>query len=107
FLYGLYNNSNSISEKVGDLQGISNIETGVEALRLTEAWIDQTFAEGHGSVRGGLYRVDGEFDAGEVRALFLHPSHGTGAEFGQTGQNGPSIFPGSSFGAPLNWKFDG
>ena len=107
FLYGLYNNGNSVSgDSVGDFQGISNIETGVEALRLYEAWIDQSFAGGKGSLRVGLYDFNSEFDAGEVRALFLNPSHGIGADIAQSGQNGPSIFPSASLAARVNWSFD-
>src|SRR5258706_4972185 len=47
FVYGLYNDGTPFSgDLVGDLQGVSNIETGIEALRLEEAWLDQNFAEG-------------------------------------------------------------
>ena len=107
FFYGLYNNGNSFSgDKVGDIQGISNIETGVNAVRLYEAWIDQGFAEGRGSLRVGLYDLNTEFDAGEVRGLFINPSHGIGPDFSQSGQNGPSIFPVTSLAARLNWNFD-
>ena len=74
FVYALYATGNSVAERIGDINGISNIETG-EALRLVEAWIDQGFAEGRGSLRLGLYDVSSEFDAGEVRALFLNPAH--------------------------------
>ena len=107
FVYGLYTNGNSINEKSGDLQGPSGIEVGVEGLRLVEAWIDQSFGDGHGSLRAGLYDVSGEFDAGEVRALFLNASHGSGPDFSQTGLNGPSMWPVTSFGGRLNWNFDG
>lgn len=108
FVYALYNNGNSFSgDKVGDINGISNIEAGVEAVRIQEAWIDQTFADGHGSLRAGLYDLNTEFDAGEVRALFLLSSHGIGPDFAQSGQNGPSIFPATSLAARLNWNFDG
>ena len=106
FIYGLYNNGNSVSELSGDFQGVSNIETGTPAVRLYEAWIDQTFAGGKGSLRLGLYDLNTEFDAGEVRALFINPSHGIGADFAQSGHNGPSIFPVTSLAARLNWNFD-
>jgi len=106
FFYAIYNDGNELSgDKVGDLNGVSNIETGLEALRIQEAWIDQTFAGGRLSLRGGLYDLNSEFDAGEVRALFLGSSHGMGTEFGQTGLNGPSVFPVTSLGARLNWAF--
>jgi porin len=108
FVYGLYNNGTAFSgDLVGDLQGVSNIETGIEALRLYEAWVDQTFAAGHGSVRFGLYDLNSEFDASLVRSLFINPSHGIGPDFGQAGLNGPSIFPATSLATRVSWTFDG
>src|SRR3546814_13773466 len=44
-VYGLYNNGRSISDLAGDVQAVSNIETGVRALRLYEAWIDQKIGD--------------------------------------------------------------
>lgn len=106
FAYGIAGNGNSISQKVGDLQGSSGYETGVEGVRLIEAWVDQTFGGGSGSLRVGLLDVSGEFDAGEVRALFVNGSHGSGPDFSQTGQNGPSMWPVTGLGARLNWNFE-
>jgi porin len=107
FVYGLYTNGNSISSLTGDFNGISNIETGLEAARLVEAWVDQSFAGGQGSLRVGLYDLATEFDAGEVRALFLNAGHGSGTDFSQTGLNGPSLWPVTSFAARVNYNFDG
>jgi len=106
FVYALYATGNSVAERVGDINGISNIETG-EALRLVEAWIDQGFAEGRGSLRLGLYDVSSEFDAGEVRALFLNPAHGIGTDYSQSGVGGPSIWPVTSLALRLNYQFEG
>ena len=97
FAYGLYNNGTRFSEDlVGDAQGISNIETGVRATRLYEAWVEQRFASDHASLKFGLYDLNSEFDAIESAALFLNPSHGIGPDFSQSGLNGPSIFPTTS-----------
>lgn len=106
FLYGIYTNGNSIGEKAGDLNGVSNIETGVEAVRVVEAWVDQTFADGQGSLRAGLYDVASEFDAGEVRALFLNSAQGSGTDFSQSGLNGPSMWWVTSAAVRLNWAFE-
>lgn len=106
FLYGIYSNGNSIGEKTVDLNGVSNIETGVEAVRVVEAWIDQSFAEGRASLRAGLYDIASEFDAGEVRSLFLNASQGSGTDFSQTGLGGPSMWPVTSVAARLNWMFE-
>ena len=107
FIYGLYTNGNSVSERAADFNGISNIETGVEAVRLVEAWIDQSFAEGKGSIRLGLYDVASEFDVGEVRALFLNSGHGSGSDFSQSGLNGPSMWPVTSLAVRVNYQFEG
>ena len=92
---GLYNNGSSISELAGDAFAVSNIETGTRAARLYEAWVEKSFASGT-SVKLGLYDLNSEFDHLEPANLFIGSSHGIGAEIGQTGLNGPSIFPATS-----------
>jgi len=104
FVYGLYNNGQELSgARTGDLKVISNIETGVEAARLYEAWIETGIGE-RGSVRFGLYDLNSEFDVLESAGLFIHSAHGIGADFGQTGRNGPSIFPVTSLGLRVAWE---
>lgn len=90
FAYVLYNNGREFAPFTGSLQGISNIEA-VPSTRLYEAWVEAPALGG--SVRAGLYNLNTEFDANEVGALFLSPSHGIGPEFAHTGRAGPSIFP--------------
>jgi porin len=90
----LYNGNQAVSgDLVGDLQGISNIETGTQALRPYEVWIAKAFGDGGPSLKAGLIDLNGTFDAPGVSALFLNPSHGIVASFAQSGANGPSIFP--------------
>ncbi|MDZ4741615.1 MAG: hypothetical protein SGJ03_17190 [Alphaproteobacteria bacterium] len=44
WVYRLYKNGHVLAgDLTSDLQGVSNIDTGIEALRLQEAWIDQSF----------------------------------------------------------------
>lgn len=97
-LYGLYNNGRSISAFAGDTQAISNIETGVSAFRLYEAWIDQKIGE-RMSVKAGLYDLNSEFDSLDAAGLFVSSPHGIGTDFAQSGRNGPSIFPNTSLAA--------
>ncbi len=92
FVYVLYNNGTNFSPALaGDAQIVSNIETGVQAVRLYEAWIE------HGderlAARVGLYDVSSEFDMLETSAMFVNSAFGTGTDLSQTGNNGPSIFP--------------
>ena len=94
FVHALYNNGVRFSEElVGDLQVVSNIDAD-HALRVFEAWYE-TGGE-RWSVKTGLYDLNSEFDVNETGGLFLNSSHGIGAEIGQTGRNGPGIFPVSS-----------
>lgn len=97
-VYGLYNNGASLGELLGDAQTASNIETGVRAFRLYEAWIDQKIGN-TASVRLGLYDLNSEFDALESSSLFMGSAHGIGTDISQSGENGPSIFPSTSLGA--------
>jgi porin len=88
---GLWNNGRSISALVGDAQAVSNIETGVRAVRLYDAWIERRF--GAVSARAGLYDLNSEFDVLESAAFFTSSAHGIGTDIGQSGLNGPAIFP--------------
>lgn len=97
-IYGLYNNGGSISALAGDAQAVSNIETGVAALRLYEAWIDQRIGD-KASVKIGLYDLNSEFDVLDAAGLFVSSPHGIGTDFAQSGRNGPSIFPSTSLAA--------
>lgn len=102
FAYGLYNNGHDFSGPRYPRGWIaSNIETGVRALRLFEAWVDQSFAAGKLSLRAGLYDLNSEFDALDAASLFINPAHGIGTDFSQSGRNGPSIFPVTSLGLRL------
>ena len=61
FVYGLYNNGQALTgDLIGDVQGVSNIETGARAVRLYEAWVEQRF--GRASIKFGLYDLNSEFD---------------------------------------------
>ena len=99
FLYGLYNNGTGFSDGlVGDAQVVSNIEAPVAAFRLYEAWLEHRLFADAVSLRAGLYDVNAEFDALESAGLFLNSAHGIGTDIGQTGENGPSIFPVTALG---------
>ena len=86
--------------KVGSLQGISNIEVRQNALRLYSTWAERELSPGVTALVG-LYDLNSEFYATDASAQLIHPAFGIGTEFGQTGRNGPSIFPTVSFGARL------
>lgn len=101
FLRGLYNNANSISEIAGDAQIVSNIETGVNAVRLYEAWLEQKIGQRF-SLKAGLYDLNSEFDVLDSAGLFINSAHGIGSVIGLSGENGPSIFPVTSLGVRVS-----
>jgi len=90
--YALYNNGAAFSPLVGDAQVVSNIETGVRAVRLYEAWIEQAIGA-RASLKAGLYDLNSEFDSLTSAGLFTASAHGIGTDISQSGANGPSIFP--------------
>ncbi len=108
FLYGLYNNGQSFgADLTGDMHGVSNIETGVQAARLYEAWADWRFGENRRqSLRLGLYDLNSEFDNNESGGLFINSAHGVGSELAHSGKNGPSIFPVTSLALRWRGEFD-
>lgn len=95
FAYVLSTSGGRPSELVGDIQGVNNIAAPV-AWRLYEFWFQQSLLQDRLSLLAGLYNLNSEFDAIESAGLFLNSSFGVGAEFAQSGQNGPSIFPTTS-----------
>lgn len=104
-LYVLHNNSAEFSSKyVGDAHIISNIDAP-RGFKLYEAWLDWASAHGGFSARLGLYDLNSEFDAIDTGALFINSASGIGTDFGQTGLNGPSIFPITSLALRLRSQF--
>ena len=88
----LYNNGKALTDLTGDSIAVSNIETGVQALRLYEAWLSGDVDEGT-NLKLGFFDVNSEFDVLDSSGLFIGSAHGIGMDIGQTGENGPSIFP--------------
>lgn len=105
FAYFLWNDDTTFSDRYsGDSQVVSNIDT-TEALRLYEFWYEHRFSDSM-NLRVGLYDLNSEFDAIDTAGLFINSSHGIGPDYSQTGENGPSIFPSTSFAARLHWDIN-
>jgi porin len=73
--------------------GIDNIESYYRTFKLYQAYMQQELYDSKLSILAGLYDVNSEFYVTDSSLLFILPAFGTGAEFAQTGANGPSIFP--------------
>ena len=91
--------------RVGTLQGLSNIEVRTNAVRLYSLWASHDFASGI-NVLAGLYDLNSEFYATEASSSLIHPAFGIGSELGQTGRNGPSIFPDLAVGLRVRARSD-
>jgi porin len=103
--YVLNNNSSEFSaEYVGDSHIVSNIDAP-RGLRIFEAWLDWAPGSGAVSTRIGLYDLNSEFDSIETAGLFLNGAQGMGTDLGQTGLNGPSVFPVSSLALRVHVNF--
>lgn len=99
--YGLHNHgTRGPSALIGDLQTVSNIEAPA-AFKLYEATLEQRLWGGRLAILVGLYDLNSELDTTETGGLFLNSSHGIGADFSQSGRNGPSIFPATSLAIRL------
>lgn len=101
-VYVLGNNTSSINDAAGTLQGVSNIETYDGRFKLYEAWIEQSFAGGRAALQLGLVDLNCDFYQNESSASLRTPSFGVGSELSSTGPNGPSIFPSTALTARLN-----
>lgn len=101
-LHILNNSGGRPNDLAGTLQGVDNIEVGRARTRLYELWLEQGFADGHATVRAGLYDLNSEFYATEASGLLMAPPFGVGSELAATGPNGPSIFPSTTLAVRLH-----
>ena len=91
------------SQRVGDAQGVSNIE-GPPGTQIEEVWIQHNVAGNTMSLLAGIYDVNSEFYRLQSAGLFVNSSFGIGPEFAQSGISGPSIFPRTSAGIRVDIK---
>jgi porin len=88
----LYANGAKFSETiVGDSQGASSSEAGVNIKRIYEAYID--ISTGNHSVLLGFFDTNTEFDVIDSAGLFVNSAYGMGNTLGSSGRNGPSTYP--------------
>ena len=92
------------NEAAGTLQGIDNVEVDRHRVRLYQAWLEQAFAGGRGSLRLGLSDLNSDFYKNDSAGLLLGPAFGIGSELAATGPNGPSTFPSTALTARLSWQ---
>ena len=88
---------------IGDAMGVSNI-AAPPGVQIEELWIEKNIPAADLSFLIGLYDLNSEFYRVESGGLFLNSTFGIGPEFGESGIEGPSIFPRTSVGARFGWK---
>jgi porin len=99
FAYFLNNHGKSISQYVGDMQGVDNIEADAHS-RLYQLWYMQEF--GDLSITIGQHDLNSEFCASEYGGSFIHSSFGIQPDISA---NIPvSIFPVATLGAIFKLK---
>ena len=103
YLDALWLQGGSPSSFIGDAQGVSSI-SAPNAVKLYEAWVQKNFLDNRVSVLGGLYDLNSEFYRLQSAGLFFNSSFGIGPEFGQSGVEGPSIFPSTSVGMRVAFR---
>jgi porin len=91
------------SQRVGDAQGVNNIE-GPAGSQIEELWLQQNFKGSAASVLAGIYDLNSEFYRLQGSGLFLNSAFGIGTEFSQGGVEGPSIFPRTAAGVRVAIK---
>lgn len=92
FLHFMGNNGGGINDLVGDYQMVSNIEA-YRTVKLYEAWVQHEFTAINTSILFGLFDLNSEFYVTPTSSFFINSSQGIGIDVGQSGTNGPSIFP--------------
>jgi len=92
-LSAFYNDGDSFSARIGDIQIASNIEADDGGVRLNEAWLEQALPWGESSLLMGKYDLNGEFDVLDAALPFVNSAFGIGTDIGASGPNGPSIYP--------------
>jgi porin len=97
FINGVWIQGGQPSHLSGDAQGVSNM-AAPSSVTLEEAWIQRNMFENNLSLLAGRYDLNSEFYRLTSAGLFLNSSFGVGAEFAQSGVEGPSIFPYTSIG---------
>ena len=90
-------------QRVGDAQGVNNIE-GPSGTQIEELWLQHNFKDSGVSLLAGIYDLNSEFYRLRGSGLFLNSAFGIGTEFSQGGIEGPSIFPRTSAGVRIAVK---
>lgn len=90
----------SISNQVGDVQGLDNVEA-YNTFKVFSAWYQYTFGHSGVSLRLGMQDYTSLFDTLSAAQVFINSSFGLGGTIAQTFV---STFPTTTLGGVLRWK---
>ncbi len=102
YVWAVGTHGDNPADVIGSIHAPSNI-AAPDAFRLLEAWYEQSAHTDRLGVLVGFYAVDTEFDSKGTVNVFAAGSHGTGLDLSESGINGPSIFPVTSFGTRIRY----
>lgn len=85
---------------------VDNIEANNTA-QFFQAWIQKGFYEDSLSVLFGLYAIDSEFYVNDTSSVFTQTPYGMANDLGQSGMNGPPIFPVGALGLRVKYTTPG
>ncbi|MCH8617846.1 carbohydrate porin [Undibacterium sp. TS12] len=91
-------------QKIGSFIGVDNIEVKTNTAQFSELWLEKSMFDDRLAVLVGLYAIDSEFYVTDSSGVFLQPAMGMNISVGQTGKNGPPIYPMASFGTRLRYR---
>ena len=89
----------SISNQVGDLQGVDNVEA-YDTFKLYSAWYQHAFGDSGFSIRVGLQDYNALFDTLDAAGVFINSSFGLDAS---DAQSNVSQYPTTAVGAVARW----
>lgn len=91
----LGNSGDRPNDRIGTLEGVSNLEVADGRFKVYEFAVEQAFGD-NTSVSFGYIDLNAHFYATDASGLLVGPPYGIGTELAATGSNGPSIFPSTS-----------
>jgi len=97
------NAGGDVNNRVGSVQGIDNLEAAPNTIKIMEAYIEQSLAKNRVSVLVGLHDINTEFNVTDMSANFIVPTMQLAQTWAQSGQNGISAFPVTSFGGRIKF----
>lgn len=81
------------ASRIGSVEGVDNLETGVSTFKLYEAYVEQQFYGDTLSVLLGVHDLNSEFLVAPYAGNFNKPTLQVTQSIAQSGMNGPDIFP--------------